>query len=46
VVKELKTLGQDPVGVVRNAEKAREVLSADARRAVAELTDPTGLERC
>jgi uncharacterized protein YbjT (DUF2867 family) len=45
VVKELKALGQDPVCVVRNADKAREVLGADARTAVAELTDRAGLEK-
>ena len=31
VVKELKALGQNPVCVVRNADKAREVLGADAK---------------
>ena len=45
VVKELKSLGQNPVCVVRNAEKAREVLGADANIAVAELTDPPALEK-
>jgi NAD(P)H dehydrogenase (quinone) len=45
VVKELKALGQDPVCVVRNADKAREVLGADARAAVAELTDRAALEK-
>jgi uncharacterized protein YbjT (DUF2867 family) len=40
VVKELKALGQAPVCVVRSADKAREVLGADAKTAVAELTDP------
>jgi len=45
VVKELKSLGQNPVCVVRNAEKAREVLGADANIAVAELTDPAALEK-
>jgi uncharacterized protein YbjT (DUF2867 family) len=45
VVKELKALGQDPVCVVRNADKAREVLGADARTAVAELTDRAVLEK-
>ena len=43
VVKELKALGQDPVCVVRNVDKAREVLG-DVRTAVAELTDHTALE--
>jgi uncharacterized protein YbjT (DUF2867 family) len=45
VVKELKALGQDPVCVVRNAEKAREVLGPDARTALAELTDRAALEQ-
>jgi NAD(P)H dehydrogenase (quinone) len=44
VVKELKSLGQDPVCIVRNADKAREVLGADATIAVAELTDRAALE--
>ncbi len=39
VVKELQTLGQKPISVVRNADKAREVLGTDAKVAVAELTD-------
>jgi uncharacterized protein YbjT (DUF2867 family) len=45
VVKELKGLGQDPVCIVRNADKAREVLGADAKTAVAELNDPAALEK-
>lgn len=45
VVKELKDLGQDPVCIVRNADKAREVLGADARTAVAELSDRAALEK-
>jgi uncharacterized protein YbjT (DUF2867 family) len=45
VVKELKALGQNPVCVVRNADKAREVLGADAKTAVAELTDLAALEK-
>jgi NAD(P)H dehydrogenase (quinone) len=45
VVKELRNLGQDPVCVVRNAEKAREVLGADAKVVIAELTDPAALEK-
>ena len=39
VVKELKQLGHDPICVVRNPDKAREVLGTDAKAAVAELTD-------
>jgi uncharacterized protein YbjT (DUF2867 family) len=45
VVKELRGLGQNPVCIVRNADKAREVLGADARTAVAELTDRGALEK-
>src|SRR5262249_21881966 len=45
VVKELRALGQDPVCVVRNADKAREVLGGDAKTAVAELTDRPALEK-
>ena len=45
VVKELKALGQDPVCIVRNADKAREVLGPDAKTAVAELTDRPALEK-
>jgi NAD(P)H dehydrogenase (quinone) len=45
VVKELKALGQNPVCVVRNADKAREVLGADAKTAVAELNDRGALEK-
>jgi uncharacterized protein YbjT (DUF2867 family) len=45
LVNELKQLGQNPVCVVRNAEKAREVLGPDAKTAVAELTDRAALEK-
>ena len=45
VVKELKALGQNPISVVRNADKAREVLGADAKVAVAELTDRAALDK-
>jgi uncharacterized protein YbjT (DUF2867 family) len=45
VVKELKALGRNPVCIVRNADKAREVLGADAKTAVAELTDQAALEK-
>ena len=44
VVKELKALGQDPVCVVRNVDKAREVLG-NVKTAVAELTDRPALEQ-
>jgi uncharacterized protein YbjT (DUF2867 family) len=45
VVKELRALGQDPVCVVRNVDKSREVLGANAKTAVAELTDRAALEK-
>src|SRR5208282_5640107 len=45
VVKELKALGQNPVCVVRNPDKAREILGADAKIAVAELADRAALEK-
>jgi NAD(P)H dehydrogenase (quinone) len=45
VVKELRKLGQNPVCVVRSAEKAREVLGADAKVVVAELADRAALEK-
>jgi uncharacterized protein YbjT (DUF2867 family) len=45
VVKELRQLGQNPMCIVRSAEKARDVLGADAKIAVAELTDRAGLEQ-
>jgi len=45
VVKELKALGQDPIAVVRNPDKAREVLGADVKTAVADLGDKAALEK-
>ena len=45
VVKELRALGQNPVCIVRNPDKARDVLGADAKTAVAELTDRPALEK-
>lgn len=45
LVNELKQLGQNPVCVVRNPEKAREVLGPNAKTAVAELTDRAALEK-
>ena len=45
VVKELRALGQNPICVIRNAEKAGEVLGGDAKTAVAELTDRPALEK-
>jgi NAD(P)H dehydrogenase (quinone) len=44
VVKELVELGRNPICVVRNPGKAREVLGAEAKAAVAELTDRAALE--
>jgi NAD(P)H dehydrogenase (quinone) len=43
-VKELRALGENPLCVVRNPDKAREVLGADAKVAVAEVTDRAALE--
>jgi uncharacterized protein YbjT (DUF2867 family) len=45
LVKELQALGQNPVCVVRNADKAREVLGPNAKVAIAELTDKAALEK-
>ncbi len=45
VVKELKGLGQNPVCVVRNPDKARDVLGPDTKTAVAELSDRAALEK-
>jgi NAD(P)H dehydrogenase (quinone) len=44
-VKQLIALGETPVCVVRNPEKARDVLGENARIAVAELTDRPALEK-
>ena len=38
-VKELRALGEIPLCIVRNADKAKEVLGADARVAVADVDD-------
>jgi NAD(P)H dehydrogenase (quinone) len=45
VVKELKQLGHNPICVVRNPDKASEVLGTDTRTVVAELTDRPALEK-
>ena len=45
VVKELEGLGERPVCVVRNADKAREVLGVSAEIAIAELDDRAGLAK-
>jgi uncharacterized protein YbjT (DUF2867 family) len=44
-VKELRALGESPVCIVRNAEKAREVLGPDANFAVAEVHDRAAMEK-
>ena len=41
----LSNMGHDPVCVVRNPAKAKEVLGPDAKTAVAELTDRPALEK-
>ena len=45
VVKELEGLGEKPVSIVRNADKAREVLGAAAKTAVAELDDRAAMTK-
>ena len=45
VVRELQALGHDPVCVIRNGGKASEVLGADAKTAVADLSDRPALEK-
>jgi NAD(P)H dehydrogenase (quinone) len=45
VVNELRQLGRDPLCIVRNADKARQVLGADSKLAVAELTDKAAVEK-
>ena len=45
VVRELQALGHNPVCVVRNGGKASEVLGADAKTAVADLSDRPALEK-
>jgi NAD(P)H dehydrogenase (quinone) len=45
VVNELTDLGHPPICVVRNADKAREILGNDAKTAIAELTDRPALDR-
>jgi uncharacterized protein YbjT (DUF2867 family) len=39
VVKELESLGEKPISIVRNADKARQVLGSSAKLALAELDD-------
>lgn len=45
VVKALEELGEKPVSVARNADKAREVLGSSARIAIAELDDRAGMTK-
>jgi len=45
VVKELKSLGENPVCIVRNPDKAKEGLGADTKTAMAELDDRAGLQK-
>lgn len=44
-VEELHKLGEDPLCIVRNPDKARDVLGPNARTVVAEITDRPALER-
>ena len=44
-VKELQALGEDPLCVVRNKDKAREVLGTNSRTVVAEISDRAAIER-
>jgi uncharacterized protein YbjT (DUF2867 family) len=44
-VKELRALGEDPLSIVRNVDKANTVLGAEARTAVAEITDRPALTK-
>jgi NAD(P)H dehydrogenase (quinone) len=45
VVKELEGLGEKPVCVVRNADKAKEVLGASVKIAIAELDDRAAMAK-
>lgn len=45
VVRELRGLNENPMCVVRNANKARELLGADTKTAIAELDDRAGMEK-
>jgi uncharacterized protein YbjT (DUF2867 family) len=44
-VRELKALGESPLCIVRNPDKAREVLGPESKVALAELTDRPALEK-
>jgi len=45
VVKELEALGEKPVAIVRNADKAKEVLGPSTKTAIAELDDRAGMTK-
>jgi uncharacterized protein YbjT (DUF2867 family) len=45
VVRELRALGEEPLCIVRNADKAREVLGANAKTVVAEITDRAAMQK-
>ena len=45
VVKELGSLGEKPLSIVRNADKAKDVLGPGAKIAIAELDDRAGLTK-
>jgi uncharacterized protein YbjT (DUF2867 family) len=44
-VKELRSLGESPLSIVRNPDKAREVLGPDATFAIADVDDRSSLEK-
>jgi NAD(P)H dehydrogenase (quinone) len=44
-VKELLALGESPLCIVRNSDKAREVLGEDVRTALADITDRAAMQR-
>ena len=44
-VRELQALGEDPLCIIRDPDKARSVLAPESRTAVAEITDRAALER-
>jgi uncharacterized protein YbjT (DUF2867 family) len=44
-VKELQALGEDPLCVIRDPEKAKKVLAPGSRTVVAEITDRAALEK-
>ncbi|MEO8463790.1 MAG: NmrA family NAD(P)-binding protein [Gammaproteobacteria bacterium] len=44
-VKELQALGEQPLCIVRNSDKAREVLGEDVHTALADITDRSAMEK-